>query len=181
MKRTLLGSLMAAAVSALALAGSGVARADDAEAPPGSVEDVPALSEYIESIPTAAGEKPSGPKANGKPRPVRSRPSAPAVERQIAKQPPAVARKLRKIVRSSEYGAPVRPAPKQSQSHARMTLHNEPDAVRSPGTDAIGTAITFAATGGDSRLTVLLVVVLLSTFAAAALTALRTLQRRPRV
>ena len=176
MKRILLPLLAAAAVGGVVLRGD-VARAADAEPPPGSVEDVPALSEYVESIPTATGEKPSGPKPSGKPRAERPRAASPAVERRIAEQPPAVARKLRKVVRSSEYGAPQQSAPKQAQTRAKIILRDEPDAVRSPGTEAIGTAITFAATGGDRRLTVLLVVVLLSTLAAAAHAALRTVQR----
>ena len=169
-------SFAAAVVSSGALA-AGVAHAADVEPPPGSIDDVPALSEYIESIPTATGEKPSGPKPNGKPRPERSRATPRAVQGQIAKQAPAVARKLERIVRSSEYGAPQESAPKAAQRQALTALRDEPDAVRSPSTDAIGTAITFAASGADRRLTALLVVVLLSTVAAAAVTAVRTLQR----
>ena len=147
---------------------------------PEPLGDVPALDEYIEDVPTAVG-----PKATARPEPTKrgdptARRKVPTrVERALRTQPRPVARKLRRIVRSPHYGVSEREASPSSQRAARRLLRNESDAEQSPpASEALGTAVSAATTGGDWHLTVLLVLVLLTTAGAIGVAASRVLAGR---
>ena len=147
--------------------GGGTARAGDGD----QLGDVPALSEYIEDVPTATGSK-----STTAPRPRQTRSSAPAprltpaAERALAEQPPDVRRALRKVSTSARIGAPKKISAPQ--------LRSEPDSAKPPATEAFGTVFTVAATGGDVHLTVLLIMILLVTAVAVGVAARRTSDRR---
>ena len=179
-------TLLLVALLVLGLAASaGAARAGTGEGDP--LGDVPALSEYVEEVPTAKGPKPTSTptrpkgsrKGNSTTEPAAAPPLSPAVKRRLAEQPKAIATKLRKITSSSHYGASERAGPDE-QARARRVLRSEADAERASTADAFGTVLTAATTGGDAHLSVLLVIVLLATAAAVALAAQRAFGKTSR-
>lgn len=161
----ILAALVAAAAVALLPA---VARAGDGNGD--QLGGVPALGEYIEEVPTATGSSPTSPPKsrwkNVKPR--RAVPKA--VEREIQTQPAPVRRTLREITTSTRYGATEAPKTKPQQE---VRVRNEPDALRPPATEALGTVVSVATGGDDVHLTVLLILVLLGTGTAVAVAAAR--------
>ena len=178
MNRTGTHTLLLVALLALGLAASaGAARAGTGDGDP--LGDVPALSEYIEEVPTAKGPKPTStptrPKGSGQGTPATPPAGprlSPAAEQRLGEQPKAVARKLRRITSSSHYGASETAGPDE-QARARRVLRSEADAERAPTAEAFGTVFTAATSGGDAHLSVLLVIVLLATAAAVAAAAQR--------
>jgi hypothetical protein len=170
-----------AAVTAALLAVAVDARAG--EAPPDPLDEVPALGEYVEDIPTASGRKPSAKPAEPEKKPSGnktsepSQPAAPAeepetrslpqeVEKEIEKEGGSLAKKLRKIATTSRYGAEKRPA-RHERDRVQRALR-EPDAKRAPAAQALGTAVTAGFGGGNTHMSVLLVALLVTTAGAAA-------------
>ena len=170
------GRLLLFGVLAIALTAAGTARAGTGGGDP--LGDVPALSEYMEDVPTASGSKPtSTPKE--KQTPSRSGHVSRRVARKIATQPAPVAQTLQKITSSPNYGAPKSAAPHE-RHRVRTALRNQSDAAEASSGEALGTAVSVATTGGDWHLTVLLVIVLLTTAAAIVRAAFRALPTKGR-
>jgi hypothetical protein len=188
--------LTSAAAAALLL-GAADARAE--EAPPDPLDEVPALGEYVEDIPTATGRKPvtkptggeqkSGTKGNdnrgeggnGAPEPEpepepQSRELAPEVDKRIATEGGTLAPKLRKIATSPRYGAEKRP-PVRERARVRRALR-EPDATGAPAARALGTAVTAGFGGGNTHMSILLVTLLATTAGAAGAAGYRNRPRR---
>lgn len=169
--RSLLVAVAASAAVALAAGPAWGAKAGD------PLDEVPALGEYIEDVPTASGKKSSARPKPGKKEPTRSTPLPPRVEEEIDAQPAPVARSLRKITTSQRYGAQDK-APAAERERVRAALRAEPDSTPSATPQALGTVVGIAATGGDAHLTALLFVILASTGAAVLLAALRAFRAR---
>jgi hypothetical protein len=176
-KRLLL--LLGASAAALAL---GATDAGAGGSPGNPIDEVPALSEYVEDIPTAKGKKKatsakpsSSNQENGDPNEAagQTRSLPRSVETQVTEEGGSLAPKLRKIATSSDYGAEKRPA-KRERDRVRHALEERPKA-RAPA--ALGSAVTAGFSGGNTRMSVLLVTLLVATSAAAAAAGFR---KRPR-
>jgi len=192
-----------AAVLAALLIGAADARAE--EIAPDPLDDVPALGEYVEDIPTATGKKASTkPATRPKAETTTTKKKAAEPEEQPAEEPakepaeqPASepveepeTRSLPKSVakRISKEGGSLAPKLKKIATSSRYGAEKRPPknkrverALRqrdndAPTARALGTALTAGFGGGDKHMSVLLVTLLVTTAAAAAAAG----YRRPR-
>jgi hypothetical protein len=192
-------SLLAAAAAAL-LIGAADARAE--EVAPDPLDNVPALGEYVEDIPTATGKKATT-KPAARPKttttttkkkttepseePAKEPTEEPAKEpaqepetqtlpknvaKRISKEGGSLAPKLKKIATSPRYGAEKR----RPKSRRADRVLGAPQSEATPTARAFGTALTAGFGGGDRHMSVLLVTLLVTTAAAAAAAG----YRRPR-
>ena len=151
------GRAYAKAVSwTFALAGALVwTGAATAAAPPPPPEDVPAVSAYVELVPTSRGSRSARRQATES----RSLPSK--IETQLAREGGSDAAALKKVATSPAYGAPP-PVRKRTRPQP------EP-ADESP----LGAAVTVVSDGSDDRLLALGIVLIALTGAAAGAAYLR--------
>ena len=154
------GRAYAKAVSwVVALAGALVGTAAAAPPPPPPPEDVPAVSAYVELVPTSRGSR--SPRAGEN----ESRTLPPAIEARITREGGSDAAGLKKVATSSAYGAP----------QARKGVTREAE-VEPTDESSLGAAVTVVTDAGDDRLLALgLVLIALTAGAAAA-----AFFRRPR-
>jgi hypothetical protein len=158
------------------------------EPAPEPIDEVPALNEYIEDIPTA-----SGPKATTSPRRPATRnpnrrnepdagssdaggsgnagaqpeddPLPRTVKEKVRREGGSLAPKLERVATSPRFGATTRP-PKRERERFRRS--REAETPRTPETaEAFGTAVTAGFGAGDTRMTILLVTLLATTAVAA--------------
>jgi hypothetical protein len=126
----------------LALAAPGPAIADDPPRP----TDIPAVSAYIELVPTSRGPKQAGAGT------ARGRPLGARIERLVRTQGGEDAALLERLATSPAYGAPSSPTPKTPASKI------EPKESRPTSSgNALSAAIDAGGEGGARRLLVLLV------------------------
>ncbi len=151
------GIAVICAVASMAL--TAPARAQDGPPPPGAS----AVSQYAEIVPAAGGPTVPGVEKDNQAQLPRAGSDA------LEDAPPGTANPLEEIATSSTYGAPVRPA---AQAPAR-----DRNAVPPPGSSVDATLrSTVEAIGstGDARLAGLLIAMVVTTFAAVALSIRRT-------
>jgi hypothetical protein len=170
---------------AIALLGAGFATplawSEDPPPPP----EVPAISQYVETVPSGAGGQAVGVgKSQTKPLPKRA-------AKKLTKKSTPLAPKLRSIATSSSYGAPQRVLPRRAPAptHARpakttpkrhaqapVRRSDRPTApVRSvePDRTALSAAVSAATGGGDRGPVILLGVIVVFTTAAGLVAAAR--------
>jgi hypothetical protein len=125
----------------LALAAPGSALADDPPRP----TDIPAVSAYVELVPTSRGPKQAGAGT------ARGRPLGARIERLVRTQGGEDAALLERLATSPAYGAPSSPTPKTPASKL------EPKESTTSSGNALSAAIDAGGEGGAGRLLVLLV------------------------
>jgi hypothetical protein len=159
-----MGKVSIAAAGAALLCVSPV-RAQDA--PPGS-----AVDQYVEQVPTASG--PAAPGVTKATRDVLPRAGAKALK----KAPPKTAKALEEIATSSNYGAPKvgsKPKPKPKPTPTKAASDRKSDEVTTTTVRAtLRSSVGALGTASDTRLIVLLAVLLVSSLAAVALSVRRT-------
>jgi hypothetical protein len=131
--------------------------------------DVPAVSAYVEDIPSASGSVPS---ASGRRTTVQRRAKVRSLPRKAEariEQAGELAPKLREVATSSRYGAPT-PKPEREGVAPLVLGEREGKNVETP--DALDATVTAAATG-SAELRILIVVLFATTLGAAGLAAAR--------
>jgi hypothetical protein len=129
-----------------------------AASPPPPPEDVPAVSAYVELVPTSRGSRsPNAPAAKrGKlPREVEAR---------LARQGGRDAPLLKEVATSPAYGAPPRRVRERKQTKLPAESRDE---------SALGSAVSVATDGSDERLVVLGFILLVVTVGGVAVAYLR--------
>jgi hypothetical protein len=169
---------------AIALLGAGVATPFAWSQDPPPPPEGPAISQYVETIPSGAGGQAVG---VGK---SRTKPLPKHAAKKLAKKTTPLAPKLQSIATSSSYGAPqqtlprrapaptrAKPAkstPKHAQAPVRRT-DRPTTPVRSvePDRTALSAAVSAATSGGDRGPLILLGVIVVFTTAAGLVAAAR--------
>jgi hypothetical protein len=129
-----------------------------AASPPPPPEDVPAVSAYVELVPTSRGSR--RPSAGATRRGTLPR----EVEARLARQGGRDAPLLKEVATSPAYGAPT----------DRMRERKQTDPPAEPSDEStLGSAVSVATDGGDDRLIALALVLVVVTGGAAAAAYLR--------
>jgi hypothetical protein len=167
---------------AIALLGAGFATplawSEDPPPPP----EEPAISQYVETLPSGAGGQAVGVgKSQTKPLPKHA-------AKKLTQKATPLAPKLRSIATSSSYGAPQRTLPRQAPTRAKPTKtpkRHAPTAERrsdrptapvrsvEPDRTALSAAVSAATGGGDRAPVILLGVIVAFTTAAGLVAAAR--------
>jgi hypothetical protein len=175
-------------VIAVALLGTGavtpLAWSEDPAPPP---PEGPAISQYVETIPSGTGGQAVGVgKSRAKPLPKHA-------AKKLNRQTTPLAPKLRSIATSSSYGAPQQTLPRRASTAAKPAKASKPRArppahrshrsekpVRSaePDRTALSAAVSAATGGGDRGPVILLAVIVLCTTAAGLLAAAKRARQR---
>jgi hypothetical protein len=187
-------SIRKAIVAALVLLGAGavapLAWAQDPPPPPPPPE-VPAINQYVETIPSGSGGQAVG---VGK---SRTKPLAKKAAKKLSQRATPLAPKLHSIATSSAYGAPqqalprstspakrAQPAKPHAQTPARPrprrpepTRSVQPERPVSAERTALSAAVSAATDGGDRGPVLLLAAIVLLTTAAGVVAAAKRAQR----
>jgi hypothetical protein len=139
---------------------------------------VSAVDQYVECIPTGDGRNSSGANQSGQ---APSGPLSPSVDAELQSTGGDDAEVLRQVATSPRYGAPSKPASRESSStHGRISgealAAADPDSDTSAG-DAVSAAVSAVQGGDAARLVGLLVALFIISAVALALSAVRQKRR----
>jgi hypothetical protein len=189
-------SMRRAIVAVVVLLGAGAAAPlawaqDPAPEPPAPPPDGPAISQYVETIPSGSGGQAVG---VGK---SRTKPLAKKAAKKLSRQATPLTPKLHSIATSSAYGAPQQALPRSTSAAKKAQPakpHAKPPARHSPRRPeptrsvqperpvsaertALSAAVSAATGGGDRGPVLLLAAIVLVTTAAGVLSAAKRAQR----